>query len=316
MDTRRDFIKKAALLSGAAGLSGVLPDSIQKALAINPAPGTTFMDAEHIVILMQENRSFDHCFGTLQGVRGYNDPRAIVKPDNNLVWLQKNAAGETYSPFRLNIKETNATWLGSLPHSWSNQVDARNGGRYDKWLLAKPSGHKGFANVPLTMGYYNREDLPFYYSLADAFTVCDQNFCSSLTGTTPNRLYLWTGTVRPEKSPASFAHVRNEDLDFFLPASWPTFPERLEDNNISWKIYQNEISLPSGLNGDEDAWLSNFTDNPIEFFSQYNVFFAESYRNHLKTLLATLPAEIETLQEKTKSLTPGSVDVNQAQRQL
>ena len=152
---------------------------------INPAPGTTYLDAEHIVILMQENRSFDHCYGTLRGVRGFNDPRVVKQPDNNAAWLQKNAAGETYVPFRLNIKETKSTWLGSLPHSWTNQVDAGNGGKHDKWLLAKPSGHKGFEKTPLTMGFYNREDIPFYYALADAFTVCDQNFCSSLNGTTP-----------------------------------------------------------------------------------------------------------------------------------
>jgi len=316
MDTRRDFIKKAGLLTGSAGLAGVLPASVLKAMAINPAPGTTYLDAEHIVILMQENRSFDHTYGTLQGVRGYNDPRAIMKPDKNLVWLQKNAAGETYAPFRLNIKETNATWLGSLPHSWGNQVDARNGGKYDKWLIAKPSGHKGFAQVPLTMGYYNREDIPFYYSLADAFTVCDQNFCSSLTGTTPNRLYLWTGTVRPTASADSFAHVRNEDLDHFIPASWPTFPEKLEENNISWKIYQNEISLPSGLDGDEDAWLSNFTDNPIEFFSQYNIQYAASYRNFIKKLITTLPPEIDVLTEKIKSQTPGTGDFEKMQHDL
>src|SRR5262249_9212178 len=127
MDTRRDFIKKASLLAGGAGLMSALPASVQRALAIDPPPGSTWLDAEHIVILMQENRSFDHCFGTLQGVRGFNDPRAIRLPDNNPVWLQRNAAGETYSPFRLNIKDTKATWVGSLPHSWTNQVDARNG---------------------------------------------------------------------------------------------------------------------------------------------------------------------------------------------
>ena len=316
MDTRRDFIKKAALLSGSAGLASVLPESVLKAMAINPAPGTTYMDAEHIVILMQENRSFDHTYGTLQGVRGFNDPRAIVKPDKNLVWLQNNAEGETYAPFRLNIKDTNATWLGSLPHSWGNQVDARNGGKFDKWLIAKPSGHKGFAKVPLTMGYYNREDIPFYYSLVDAFTVCDQNFCSSLTGTTPNRLYLFTGTVRAEQHPDSFAHVRNEDVDFFIPASWPTFPERLEENNISWKIYQNEISLPSGFDGDEDAWLSNFTDNPIEFFAQYNVQHAASYRSFIRKIVTTLPSDIDALKEKMKTLTAGSSDFIKAQHQL
>ena len=316
MDTRRDFIKKAALLSGSAGLASVLPESVLKAMAINPATGTTYMDAEHIVILMQENRSFDHTYGTLQGVRGYNDPRAMVQPDKNLVWLQKNAEGETYAPFRLNIKETNATWLGSLPHSWTNQQDAHNGGKHDKWLIAKPSGHIGFAKVPLTMGYYNRADIPFYYSLADAFTVCDQNFCSSLTGTTPNRLYLWTGTVRPQPSAEAFAHLRNEDSDLFAWVTWPTFPEKLEENGVSWKIYQNEISLPSGLDGDEDAWLSNFTDNSIEFFSQYNVQYAASYRNFIKKLVTTLPPEIDALKEKMKAATPGTAEYAKMQLSL
>lgn len=140
---------------------------------------------------MQENRSFDHCFGTLQGVRGFNDPRTITLPDGDTVWAQKNEKGETFLPFRLKIKDTRSTWMGSLPHSWTDQADARNNGRYDQWLIAKKPGRAAFAHVPLTLGYYNREDIPFYYALADAFTVCDQNFCSSLTGTTPNRLYLY-----------------------------------------------------------------------------------------------------------------------------
>ncbi len=189
MDSRREFIKKAALLSGAAGFAS-LPASVQRALAIDPAPGTTYQDAEHIVFLMQENRSFDHCYGALQGVRGFNDPRAIRLPNKNSVWLQTNAAGETYAPFRLDIKGTRVTWMGSLPHSWSNQVDARNDGKYDKWLDVKQSGHPEYKPMPLTMGYYSRQDIPFYYALADAFTVCDQHFCSSLTGTTPGERWF------------------------------------------------------------------------------------------------------------------------------
>lgn len=124
MDTRRSFLKKSMLLSGAAGISFAIPESLRKALAIDPAAGSTFLDAEHIVILMQENRSFDHCFGTLQGVRGFNDPRAITLPDQKPVWLQTNAKGETYSPFRLNIKDSKVTWMGDLPHSRASQVDA------------------------------------------------------------------------------------------------------------------------------------------------------------------------------------------------
>lgn len=276
MDSRREFIKKAALLSGMGGLASVLPPSIERAFAINPAPGTTFLDAEHVVILMQENRSFDHCYGTLNGVRGFNDPRAFIKPDKKPIFFQTNQSGKTYAPFRLNIKESNATWMGSLPHGWTDQVDARNNGRNDQWLTAKEHGNKDFKQMPLTMGYYNREDIPFYYSLADAFTVCDQNFCSSLTGTTPNRLHLWSGKVREDEK--SYARIRNDDTDYGIQAGWTTFPERLEDNGVSWKIYQNEISVGVGFQGEQDDWLGNFTDNPIEWFEQYNVKFHPAYK--------------------------------------
>src|ERR1043165_9492469 len=126
MDTRREFLKKASLLSGGAGLFNALPASIQKALAIDPQPGSTYLDAEHIVLLMQENRSFDHAFGSLKGVRGYNNPRALKLASNHPVWLQSNRNGQTYAPFRLNIKDTKATWMSDLPHSWQNQIDAAN----------------------------------------------------------------------------------------------------------------------------------------------------------------------------------------------
>jgi phospholipase C len=302
MDSRRDFIKKAAMLTGGAGLFSTLPASIQKALAINPAPGTTYLDAEHVVILMQENRSFDHCYGTLKGVRGFNDPRAIRLPNKNLVWMQTNAFGETYVPFRMNMKESRATWMGSLPHSWTNQVDARNNGKYDQWLIAKQPGHKDYKKMPLTQGFYNREDIPFYYALADSFTVCDQNFCSSLTGTTPNRLYLWTGTVREKPEPSSYANVRNENVTDNNEASWKTFPERLEENDVSWRIYQNELSIDTGLVGEEDSWLANFTDNPIEWFSQYQIRYYTGYQNYLKTRVEKLPQEIDDTKKRLRDL--------------
>jgi phospholipase C len=300
--SRRDFIKQAAILSGIGG-TGLFHESIRRAMAIEPEPGTTFLDAEHIVILMQENRSFDHTFGTLRGVRGFNDPRAITLPDGNPVWAQSDKTGNRFLPFHLNIKDTKSTWMGSLPHSWTNQVDARNDGRYDRWLDAKHSDEEAFAAMPLTMGYYTREDLPFYYALADAFTVCDQNFCSCLTGTTANRLHLWTGTVRAKQSSDSLAHVLNEDVEYGRWASWPTFPERLEDLGISWRIYQNELSLESGLKGEHDAWLANFTDNPLEWFVQYGVRFAATHREYVLKRLAEIPAEIGAKQAEAASAT-------------
>jgi phospholipase C len=303
MDNRRDFVKKASLLSAGAGLLHVLPASVAKALAIDPAPGTTYLDAEHIVFLMQENRSFDHTYGSLQGVRGFNDPRAISLPGNNLVWLQSDEKGDTYLPFRYNIKDTKITWMSSLPHSWSNQVDARNNGKYDKWLIAKHSGHEEYAPMPLTMGYYTRQDIPFYYSLADAFTVCDQSFCSSLTGTTPNRLYFWTGTIREKEDASALARVWNEDADYGNWVDWKTYPERLEENGVSWKIYQNELSVGVGFEEEEESWLGNFTDNSIEFFKQYNVKFHPEHIAALPKIEKQLTEELHKRETQLGSLT-------------
>src|SRR5690606_41949884 len=99
MESRRSFLKKAALLAGATAAAHTLPPSIQRALAIEPLAGTTYLDAEHVVFLMQENRSFDHCYGSLRGVRGFNDPRAITLPNGLPVWAQSNAQGESFAPF-------------------------------------------------------------------------------------------------------------------------------------------------------------------------------------------------------------------------
>jgi len=315
MDNRREFIKKAALLSGAAGLFTVLPMSIQKAMAIDPKTGSTYLDAEHIVILMQENRSFDHCFGTLKGVRGYNDPRAIDLPNKNKVWLQSNLAGETYAPFHLDIKDTKTTWMGSLPHDWSNQVNSRNDGKHDQWLNFKQHGNPKYAKMPLTLGYHKREDIPFYYAMADAFTVCDQNFCSSLTGTNPNRLYFWSGTIREEQNEHSKANVWNDDMDYGT-LNWKTFPERLEENGVSWKCYQNEMSIDVGFKGEEDAWLSNFQDNPLEFFSQYNIQLHPKHVEQLKKKIELFPGEIKALETQIATLSPGDAHIDHLQKQL
>lgn len=284
------------LLSGVTGLSFVLPESIRKALAIDPAPGSTFLDAEHIVILMQENRSFDHCFGTLQGVRGFNDPRAITLPDQKPVWLQTNAKGETYSPFRLDIKDTKVTWMGDLPHSRASQVDAYNKGKYDQWLNAKRSGNKKYSEMPLTLGYYNRTDLPFNYGMADAFTICDQNFCSAMTSTTPNRSFFWTGMITHSENGLPKANIRNEDYKY-ATMPWKTFPELLEENSILWKFYQNELDCGGGFTGEERAWLSNFGCNLLEYFSAYNVKFTPWYIQSLQKQVDNLPGEINRLQQ-------------------
>ncbi len=316
MESRRIFLKKAALLAGAAAAAHTLPPSIQRALAIDAPAGTTYLDAEHIVFLMQENRSFDHCFGSLRGVRGFNDPRAITLPDGLPVWAQRNANGETYAPFRLDIKNTKATWMGSLPHGWNDMVHARNGGKMDTWLEAKKAGNPAYRTMPLTMGYYDREDIPFYYAFADAFTICDQHFCSSLTGTSPNRSYFWSGTVREEpQNGASTAHVENGQM-VYKELAWKTYPERLQEAGISWRVYQNELSLPVGFEGEEEDWLANFTNNNLEFHRQYHVRFHPAHRAHLERLAVRLEGELaagvdndDVLQKKKAQLAEVRADL-------
>lgn len=299
MDSRRDFLRKAALLAGTGAMANTLPPVIQKALAIDPAPGSTFYDAEHIVFLMQENRSFDHQLGMLQGVRGFNDPRAIDLADKNKVWFQTNKAGETYGPFRLNVKDTKVAWMGSIPHGWTDQTDAMNNGKYDRWLDVKAPRNKQYAHIPLTMGYCDRSDFPFYYSLADAFTVCDHNFCSSITGTHPNRYYWMTGTVREKNEPGGLAHLWNISNYEYPELEWKTYPERLEENGIDWKVYQNELTMGYGLKGEESAWLSNFGTNVLEYFKAYNVRFHEGGIANLESKRKTVIQTITDLEKES-----------------
>lgn len=293
MLSRREFLQKAAMLSGGLGALAATPPSILKALDIEPAEGTTFMDAEHVVILMQENRSFDHTFGTLRGVRGFEDPRAIDQPDGNPVWLQTDSQGRVYAPFNLDIHGSKATWMGCLPHDRESQVAAGNDGKHDQWLKVKQSGRDAYAGLPLTLGYYDRKDIPFYHAFADAFTICDQHFCSVQTCTTPNRLFLWTGTNRDPRDPEAAPCLENEEADHRCNVDWTTFPERLEDSGVSWKIYQNEIDLPTGFEGEEASWLSNFGDNTMEYFSQYRVRFSAAHMAHLEKRAAGLSAKLE-----------------------
>ncbi len=283
------------MLSGAAGVAGFVPDSIKRAYAIEPAAGSTYMDAEHIVILMQENRSFDHALGTLQGVRGFDDPRAIRLANGNSVFVQTDAAGDSYAPWRLDIRDTRITWMGSVPHSRNSQVDAWNGGRHDGWLEAKRSGTPEYSHLPLTMGHYTREDLPFYYELADAFTVCDQNYCSVMTSTTPNRSVFWTGTVRDEQRADSKVFMRNDEL-LTGGMTWKTYPERLHEAGVSWKFYQNELTRSGGLSHEEQAWLSNYGCNLLEYFAAYNIEAYPSCVSWMQEQIAFLTAQIAKLE--------------------
>lgn len=303
--SRRSFLKQA-LMSGLAASSHGIPKAIARARAIAPAPNTTWEDAEHVVILMQENRSFDHVFGSLAGVRGFNDPHPLRLSSGHPSFFQPDKQGNYCPPWRLNIHDTKVTWMGSIPHSRDSQVDAWNGGRYDNWLDAKRPHNKEWHNIPLTMGHYTREDLPFYYAMADAFTVCDQNYCGAMTSTSPNRLLFWTGTVRDKQSTYSNVYMRNPEILDHAQLEWTTFPERLEKAGISWGFYQNELGTAADMNDEEEAWLSNFACNILEYFKAYNVSSRSDFSDWIDERINECEHHIRRL-EKQEDLATGGI---------
>jgi len=243
-----DFSRREILRAAAIGSAfSLLPASIRKALAIPANNRTgTINDVEHVVILMQENRSFDHYFGTLPGVRGFSDRITIPLPDNRHVW-QQQGEDRLVLPYHLDSKRGNAQRVSGTPHSWVDEQAAWDSGRMSAWPTYK---------TPTSMGYYRRHELPFQFALAETFTLCDAYHCSIHAGTNTNRLFHWTGTNGP--TAAEVAVVVNEwdspgppDVGY----QWQTYPERLEASGVSWKVYQ---FLPD-----------NFTDNPLAGFRQY-----------------------------------------------
>jgi phospholipase C len=251
---RRAFLQ--ALCSGAA--AAALPASITRALGIAAHHRTgTIDDVGHIVILMQENRSFDHYFGTLRGVRGFGDPRAVVLPSGKPVWNQPHGEGHVL-PFRPGADNLGLQFLEDLPHDWTTTHAAWNGGKHDGWVEQKG---------PTTMAHLTRSDIPFYYALADAFTICDAYHCSQLGCTDPNRQYMWTGWVGNDGGGGGPV-VDNAQAGY----GWSTYPEALQKSGVSWKIYQD---IGNGLHSSgkwgetDDAYVGNYGDNALLYFHQY-----------------------------------------------
>jgi phospholipase C len=233
--TRRRLVASAAQLASVAAASTLMPPNVQKALAAGVGRTGSLKDVKHVVMLMQENRSFDHYFGTLSGVRGFDDPNALKLADGKNVFHQpdaENPAGYLL-PFHLDTATTNAQKLPSTSHAWKVQHQAWNGGRMDQWLPA----HRGAdgADGPYTMGYFKREDIPFHYALAEAFTICDAYHCSVMGPTWPNRLYWLTGMIDPDATGGGPVISNKAPPEGFR---WTTYAERLETAGVPWRVYQ------------------------------------------------------------------------------
>ncbi len=249
---RRDFLSIAANASAGIALAS-FPPSIQKALAAAAAVDTgTIKDLKHIVILMQENRGFDHYFGTLRGVRGFGDRFPVPQQSGKPVWYQSNGEREL-APFHLDPEAFNALLAPSTPHSFSDSQAAWNQGRFGYWPKYKNDN---------SMGYYRRADIPFQFALAEAFTLCDAYHCSITTGTDPNRITFWSGSnFNPELAARGInctdldsepnnlrCWIGNPETDKWPDPgysyqssafTWPTLPDLLEAAGISWRIYQD-----------------------------------------------------------------------------
>jgi phospholipase C len=238
------MLKTAARLAAAAAASALLPANVRRMLAQEPPRRGSLRDIKHIVLLMQENRSFDHYFGTLAGVRGFADPTAMKLPGGRPVFYQPDSENPDgyVLPFHLDTHATSAQKIPSTNHSWQVQHESWNGGLMDRWLPAHRRADG--VNGPYVMGYHTRSDIPFQFALAEAFTVCDAYHCSVLGPTWPNRLYWMTGTIDPEGRGGG-PIVRNQTPD--AGCGWTTYAERLESAGISWKVYQQEDNYGCNL---------------------------------------------------------------------
>lgn len=259
LQDRRSFIRA---IMASAGTAAAFTPAIARALEIPADRRTgTVMDVAHVVILTQENRSFDHYFGTMRGVRGYGDRFAIPAPPlaaapGRTVLLQPNehpgAQPALIAPFRLDTRADFRLYrpLGT-PHGFVDSQAAWDNGRMGEWPRFKQNQ---------SMAHFTREDLPFQYALAEAFTLCDAYHCALHLSTNPNRLYIWTGTHDPQARGNGPAIDNGYDTMEGDPQGhggyvWTTYPERLMEAGIGFQIYQD--------------MADNFTDNPLVGFQRY-----------------------------------------------
>ncbi|MFC4765164.1 phosphocholine-specific phospholipase C [Dyella koreensis] len=243
---RRSFLKMAAASAGGLAAMSALPPAIRQALATPAASVSgTITDVQHVVIFMQENRAFDHYYGSLSGVRGFADRVPALLPGGaQNVWHQPytgNSAGYML-PFHMDTTTTSGICINAPAMSYPVDTAIWNNGKFDSWNTARSPG--------LGMGYFTRNDLPFYYALADNFTICDQYFCSTLTQTNPNRLHFFTGSNGLSVGQSAVLDNTEPSAGF----SWTTYAERLQAAGISWKVYQQS----NNFDDNALAWFSNF----------------------------------------------------------
>src|SRR3984893_11194967 len=260
--SRRELLKLGAAAAATELTSSVLHGCSGGSIGIPqpPSPCAKLTDIEHVVIIIQENRSFDHYFGSYRGVRGFSDQSlAFQQPDpaNNT-----NPPIGKLLPFRLDTSTTNAACTHDITHAWLPQHQSWNKGAMDGFVTSRWAINSN--DAVLTMGYYTRADLPFYYAVADAFTICDNYFCSVMGPTDPNRLYTMAASIDPDGKnggPILQTIVTNRSA-FSGPLTYTTMPEQLQARGISWKVYSSpdETILGGILSDNVLSYFKNFQD--------------------------------------------------------
>jgi phospholipase C len=254
-----DASRRQLLQMAGAGISLASLASLQKAMA-TPAHNTTgtIMDVEHVVIFMQENRAFDHYFGTFPGVRGQGDPRPLRLRNGHSVWRQPSDQHPDgfVLPYWADSKTANAYVVDGADQGHDAATIIVNGGHYDQWGMSKQLENR--------MTHYKASDLPYYHALAANFTICDAYHCSTLTQTYPNRLHLWTGcngagAVGGEPVLSNYGEDETPSADMaedrpIKAYEWTTYAERLEKAGVNWKVYQE---------------YDNFGDNILSVFKPF-----------------------------------------------
>jgi phospholipase C len=255
--TRREVLGAGA--ASAAALYGLRPSqALRDALAAPPRCGH-LTDIDHVVIFVQENRSFDHYFGTYRGVRGFDD--TVGRDAFSQPGYPAPGYGGRLLPFHLDSR-ANGECTRDITHDWGPQHRSWNGGGMDGFVREHLAA-EGIDNGPLTMGYYTRADLSFYHALADAFTLCDRNHCSVIGPTDPNQLYLVSGTLDPDGRHGGplLETVSAPRAQAFGTLTQTTMAEQLEGRGISWKVYASADNF-SAVGDTPYPLFKQFTSNP------------------------------------------------------
>ena len=239
---------------------------------IPTVPGTAtcakISDVDHVVILMQENRSFDHYFGSYKGARGFSDASAAFRqpyPGNT-----SSSPTGVLLPFHLDTTLTNAACTHDITHDWIPQHQSWDNAAMDGFVTSRLAINPN--DAVLSMGYYNRGDLPYYYAVADAFTLCDNYCCSVIGPTDPNRLYAMAASIDPDGKnggPLLQTLVSNRP-SMFGKLTYTTMPEQLQAKGVSWKIYSSP---------DISAFGALETDNVLPYFKNFQDSSSVLYKN-------------------------------------